>query len=322
MRALCVLALLAGCSGEAIPSGVDEPLQVRGATLRRGALPGVFPRDGGVSADGGLPAITSLETNNNVIAPGQAGKLYLGRASPEAVSVGVRLDDLGTGWWMVPVGAADPSFNNELTWQLTADFGADIPAGLHRLRWVALDDTGRGGPQREQRVCVLPATPDNLNACDPSIAPPDTVISLAWDTDVDLDLLVRTPTGKLVRWRNPSTAQGDNGAPTPAQLADRSTGTLDRNSNGQCVIDHIRRENLVWQGEPAPGIYRVYANLFDACGRASVRYRATVHRRESLPPDGRTHRQRETQRREGILTALAANGGATAGTFVMDVELP
>lgn len=323
MRAVVLWACsvaLGGCLGDEIRLGVEEPIQVRGGTLRDGALPGLAEADAG--APTGLPTITSLETNNNVIAPGQAGKLYLGRTSPEALAVGIRFDDLGSGWWMVPVGAPDPSFNNELAFQFTADFGAAIPPGLHRLRVVALDEAGRGGPQRTQRVCILPPTPDNLNACDPSLAPPDTVVSLAWDTDVDLDLVVVTPEGKVVRWRNPTTARGEGGPPSSAQVNDPRTGALDRNSNGQCVIDHIRREHLVWQGEPAPGLYRVYASLFDACGRASVRFRTTVLRRESLPPDGRTHRQRETHRRDGVLTALAADGGRTLGTFVMDVELP
>ncbi|MFO0630002.1 MAG: hypothetical protein U0325_30865 [Polyangiales bacterium] len=319
---LGALAALPACSGDVTRLGVDEPVFVRGATLRGGDLPGLPEGDGGAPDGGGLPVITSLETSNNVVQPGQAGKLYLGRISPSALSVGVRLDDLGRGWWMVPVGAADPSFNNELTFQFTADFGADLAPGIHRLNLVALDENGRGGPQRTQRVCVLPAVPDNLNACDPSLAPPDTVISLSWDTDVDLDLLVVTPEGKVVRWRNPTTAQGDGGAPTAPQLADPTTGVLDRNSNGQCVLDRIRRESLVWQGEPRAGTYRVYANLFDACGRASVRYRVEVLRRASLPPDGRTHAQRETARREGVLTSLAANGGRALGTFVLDVPLP
>ncbi len=325
MRRIALLGALAGlhaCSGDVIRVGVDEPVFVRGATLRGGDLPGTPEGDGGVPDAGALAVITSLETNNNVIQPGQAGKLYLGRTSPAALSVGVRLDDLGSGWWMVPVGAADPSFNNELAFQFTTDFGVNLAPGIHRLNLVALDENGRGGPQRAQRVCVLPAVPDNLNACDPSLAPPDTVISLSWDTDVDLDLLVVTPDGKVVRWRNPTTAQGDGGAPTATQLADPTTGVLDRNSNGQCVLDRIRRESLVWQGEPRAGTYRVYANLFDACGRASVRYRVEVLRRESLPPDGRTHRQRETARRDGVLTAVAANGGRALGTFVMDVSLP
>jgi len=285
---------------------------VRNGVLREGPLPGAAPGDGGVTA----PAITAAESSGALVAPGQAGKVYLGRATPEAFAVGVRLDELGTGWWMVPVGGADPSFNDELTWQLTADFAGRVAPGLHRMRFVALDAAGRGGTQRDLRVCVLPDIPDNLHACDPSIAAPDTVLSLSWDTDADLDLVVVTPDGKVVDARHPSTA-ASVGTSVPAErLRDPSTGVLDRNSNGACVLDRVRRENLVWQGPPAPGVWRVYVNLFDACRQAAARFRVGVWRRDA------SGAQRETLRRDGVLTALAANGGARRGTFVAEVTLP
>ena len=320
MRAASIVALiaLAGCSGEAQPVGLDEPLFVRNGVFQRGDLPGAAPSDAGATV---VPGITAVESANNVISAAQGGKSYAGRTTPEAWSVGVRLDSLGTGWWMIPVGGADPSYNNELTWQLTADFGGAITPGLHRLRFVALDAQGRGGTQRDARVCVLPAVPDNLNACDATLAPPDAVLSLTWDTDADLDLVVVTPEGKIVDARHPTTAPVTGTAVDAAALRDPSTGALDRNSNAGCAIDHIRRENLVWQGAPAPGTYRVYASLFDACRQSAARFRVTLTRRADGAAPG-THRPIETVRRDGIVTALAARGGATLGTFVTEVTLP
>lgn len=312
--------LLLGCGEEKSLSGLGEPVRVRTGVFREGELPGTPPSDAGAPA---MPTITSLETASGLVAPGQGAKAYLGRASTTAYSVGVRLAGLGTGWWMVPVGGADPSFGNELTWQFTADFGGDLPPGLHALRFVAIDGAGRGGAQRDVRVCVLPAVPDNLHACDPTIAPPDTVVSLAWDVDADLDLVVVTPEGDVVDGRRPTTAApGDGGVVPPAALNDPSTGVLDRNSNGGCHVDRIRRENVVWQGPPRPGVYRVYVNLFDACRQPAVRYRVTVTRRRAPEGDAGAGEQFETVRRDGVLGALAANGGARLGTFVTELSLP
>lgn len=307
---LCVCAL--SCSGEPQRSGLDEPFVVRNGALQQGELPGVAPDDAG--AEGPL-RITSLETSNRVIATAQGGKVFLGRTTPDAYAVGLRMTDVGSGWWMVPVGAGDPSYGGELTWQLTADFGGSVAPGIHRLRFAAIDGNGRGGPQRDVSVCVLPEVPDNLHACDATLAPPDTVITLAWDADVDLDLAVTTPDGKTVDARHPTSAAVDGSSVPTARLNDPSTGTLDRNSNAACVIDRIRRESVVWQGAPSPGVYRAYVNLFDACGRAGVRYRVSVWRR------GANNAQTEVLRRDGALTSLAANGGATRGTFVAEVDL-
>ena len=309
--ALLALALCR-CSGEPQRVGLDEPFAVRNGVLREGPLPGSPPSDAGITT----PAITAAESAGALVAPGQAGKVYLGRASPEAYAVGVRLDELGSGWWMVPVGGADPSFNNELTWQLTADFPGRVAPGLHRMRFVALDASGRGGTQRDLRVCVLPEIPDNLHACDPTITAPDTVISLSWDADADLDLVVVTPDGKVVDARHPTTA-AVMGTSVPAdRLRDPSTGVLDRNSNAACALDRVRRENLVFQGAPAAGVWRVYVNLFDACRQTAARYRVGVWRRDA------SGAQTESLRRDGILTAIAANGGAARGTFVTEVTLP
>lgn len=319
MRALLIAAALAlaSCSGEPQRVGLTEPFTVRNGVFKEGALPGTPPSDGGVSA----PTVTAIESAGALIATAQAAKVYLGRTSPEAYAVGVRLEDEGTGWWSIPVGGADPSFGNELTWQFTADFGGGLAPGLHRLRFVALDSAGRAGTQRDVRVCAVPPVPDNLHACDPTIAPPRAVISLSWDSDADLDLVVVTPDGKVVDARHPTTAAVDGTSVPADRLRDPSTGALDRNSNAGCAIDRIRRENLVWQGDPVPGTYRLYVNLFDACRTNAARYRLGVWR-ASTAGDGGVGGQTETTRRDGILTAQAANGGASRGTFVTEVTFP
>ena len=315
MRALTLgLAALslAACDGAPAPSGLGEPIRVHNAQFHEGELPGTPEGDAG--APDGAATITSLESANAVLRLRQPGKVFSGRTNPRGASVGLRFPSLGTGWWQVNVGGPDPTFDNDYTWTLSADLGDALPTGIQSLRFVAIDPDGRAGPQRDYRVCVVPEVPDNLNACDPTIAPPDTVISLAWDTDVDLDLVVVTPDGRTVDARHPTTA-------APGADRDASTGVLDRDSNANCAIDSIRRENLVFQGAPADGVYRIYANLFSACGQPSTRFRVTTHLREILE-GGRASDVREAFRRDGVLTAVAANGGAALGTFVGEVTLP
>jgi hypothetical protein len=310
---LCLVAAITACGGQPSPSGLDEPLRVHGAQFHEGALPGAPEGDAGVPD--GSPAVTALESANALLRLRQPGKVFSGRTNPRGATVGLRFPELGTGWWQLNVGGPDPTFDNDYTWTLQADFGDALPIGLHALRFVAIDPDGRAGPQRDFRVCVVPDVPDNLNACDPTIAPPDTVISLGWDEDVDLDLVVETPDGRIVDARHPSTLEPVGGS------VPREAGALDRNSNANCAIDGIRRENLVFQGAPAPGVYRLYVNLFNACGHPASRYRVTTHLREILD-GGRASRVRESFRRDGILTALAANGGSSRGTFVGEVTLP
>jgi hypothetical protein len=296
------------CSGERAPLGITEPVRLKGAFFKSGDLPGTPPiaQDGGAAIS---PTVTSFDTASTIVQLGQTGKAIDGRTSVDAVAVGVRLTDLGTGYWVLPVDGPDPQSNGELTWQAQCDFGIDLPAGLHPLRVVAIDTNGHGGTQRELQICVTPAVPDNLNACDPSIAPPAEVISLSWDTLVDLDLVVVTPDGRTVDAKHPLTVLGDAGT--------AAVGAIDRDSNGACVIDGKNREDLVFQKRPS-GSYLVYANLFDACGLDVVHFRLSLFEAQ-LQPDGKTQHLVETITKNGTLVAVEANGGTANGTFVAEI---
>src|SRR5690606_5299355 len=140
----------------------------------------------------------------------------------------------------------------------------------------------------------------NLNACDPSIPPPDAVIVLSWDADADLDLIVVTPEGKTVDARRPSTAYAGDQRPPADLLRDPRVGRLDGDSLAGCPPDGRNSESLTWQ-EPAhvPGIYNVYANLFDACGARSVHFDVSVYRRVQV--DDSTLRLERVERRAGYL---------------------
>jgi hypothetical protein len=318
---------MCACSNETLSEGANEPLQVHDSLLKEnarfktGKLPGSAPLSAARIAAGAkpsLPGITSLPAQSGVTFAGATDKVYTGRASPSAAAVAVALKGAGSGYWLVPVGAADPLNNGEYQFGVTVDFSDQVPVGSRDLLFVALDEHGGAGTQFDQPICIAPVIPDNLNACRPTIAPPALVISLSWDAPVDLDLEVVAPDGKLVDAKHPSTvpAEGDAGIPTPLPA---DVGTLDRDSNAGCVVDGHQREDLVFQEKPAKGHYLVYANLFDSCGQASARFELSFHAGRAAKKAG-TYQVVQTFDTAGELLQLDENGGAGRGLFITEFD--
>lgn len=290
MRVLILTVLLAACSGVASRSALDQPLRIQNASFKEGRLP---------VAGGGKSEITSLETPSTVIQPRQSGKGISGRATPDAVAVALAFADLGTGYWVFPVGGPDPANGGELDWTAVVDFGADIPAGKHDLEVVAIDAAGHAGASRSLGLCVDSETPDNLAACIPTAKQPAAVVSLTWDVPADLDLVVSAPDNSLISGKRPVSGAS----------VDAGTGVLDRDSNAACNLDRIQREDLVFQNAPAAGSYLIYANLFSACGTTTVHFKVTITQAGAV-----------TDTREGTLLAVNANGGNAIGTFVTELD--
>ena len=55
-----------------------------------------------------------------------------------------------------------------------------------------------------------------------------------------------------------------------------SNGVLDHDSNRNCAIDGIQREDIVWQTAPAAGTYEVWVDLFSACGKPAVSFTVSL----------------------------------------------
>ena len=308
--ALTAWAGATGCSGQPALAGAGEPLVVHGATFIAGALPGSSPPDGGAAS---TPDVTAIMSANNAFHAGEADRTLSGDVSDDASSVAVAFSDLGTGYWLLVPGPPDANSPGTLTWSMTFDIGADVPPGLHTLRFAALDPAGASGTQSDLPVCIDTPFADNFNACIPSRAPPAAVLSLSWDTAVDLDLEVVTPSGVLVGPHHPTTSASTDGGVGP------DDGVLDRDSGANCAPDHLRREDLVWKQAPAPGQYLAYANLFSACGQAAVRF--TLSLLVAEPVDGGQALQQELVT-SGELTAVEANGGAGMGLYLGAFSFP
>lgn len=308
--------LLLGCSGEDTTAGFDQPLRVKDAQFRDGELPGLpaltaDDLNAGVQAT--PPNIESVSVGANVIAEDEPDRSIHGNASADSAAVGVRFDELGSGYWLVPTSSIDPLATAVVDWSLSASFSRGLEPGLHKLLFAAIDEHGKSGTQGEVDLCVTSSLPDNGNACDPSTSPPNLVVNLAWDAPVDLDLRVITPSGKIVDSKHPTTVEADE------------NGKLDPNVEGAGLIDHDafahcqslgrRSENLVFQTNPQPGTYLIYANLYDACGQADVHFDVSLHVAAPGTEEG-TFTQTQTFHQAGQLEAVHANGGAKLGMFL------
>jgi hypothetical protein len=251
----------------------------------------------------------SVDFNNVKVVPGASNKSFGGVVTSDAVAVGVRVADLGTGYWVVPVGVRDPQVPKGSDFNLSASFNFGDPPGHRNLRMVALGGDGNGGTQVDTQLCFASRIPDNGHACDPTVAVPAVVFTLRWDANFDVDLHVVAPDGTDVNPKT-NTLQFPVDAGPPAPRDPR----IDRDSLGHCVPDGLRQEDLVFPSYPAVGPYDIYADPFDACGQPAVRFQLTIWEAGS---DGELH---ATYTQSGELLANSVTGGASTGLFVSEKQ--
>ena len=323
MVALTAASLL-GCSSESSTAGLTEPIRVsygngRNAQFSSGALPGSRPLTDEEILSGVTPKTptASLNVSLGTVHQAETGFVASGATSTEAVAIGIRFMDLGSGYWVFPVTGLDPTKPGTYNWNATLDLGGNIEPGKHPLGVVAIDAAGHGGSQFTTELCVLSDIPDNSSACSATAEPPFSVLSLNWDTPVDLDLRVITPQAKVVDGKHPSTAPAVNGQFDPTAPG---TGVLDADAERNCVDTGYRRENLVWQDAPAPGTYLVYVSLFDSCGQSAVRFNLSLNR-PGPAGDGGTRPLESTFSQAGELLAADADSGAKLGLFVTEFSV-
>jgi hypothetical protein len=324
--ALAAAALVGACSGEENQYDYSEPILVHGAQFFSGDLPG---SKGPVPG----PQISEIVVPFSTIYSGEANWSMSGDVSDNASSVAIRLGNLGTGYWVLPVvGGPDPTMMHNLTWSGLVDFNPEVPPGDQFLRIVGISADGAAGQQTNFPLCLasrLPAVPgprsydiNDTSACSGPDGGPavdggvpststsaEAIFSLTWDVDVDLDLHVITPDGLDVSAKsNPFVYPADggpeggigDGAP-PSRSTDPS---IDRDSIGYCVVDGWREEDLMFpELPPAGSSFQLLANLYSACNLESVTFTMTVYRNEG------GHLVQKF-RQSGVLTSLYALGNA------------
>jgi hypothetical protein len=247
---LCFLA--AGCDdGVSATSGLGEPIRVRGGQFFEGAIPG---------ATGG-PEVATIDSQNNLVTQGQAGKKLAGVAKKGSTAVAARLEDLGTGYWIVPVGPEDPQTEGDLSWEMVIDYSTSARPGKHSLVLAASDQLGTFGPTRDLPILIQSLTPEGAAG-----------ITLSWDSNADLDLHVIGPNGKEADPKHLTTAfDVDGGLPPGA-------GAIDRDANAGCGQNGYRSETLVFVDPPAPGTYQIRVDMFDACSASAANFVVSARR--------------------------------------------
>ncbi len=240
------------------------------------------------------PQVTQLLSANNLIPQGQAGKKLTGDAEKSAWSVALRMDDVGSGYWVVPIGPYDPYTDSDLSWSATVDYSRTAARGEAQAAGLRL---------RPERQLGTSAGHDDRGPVAGTGRPRRRVA--VWDTDVDLDLHIIAPTGKELDPKHPNTLAVDGG------LVDGGVphaGQLDRDSNANCAIDGYREEDVIWDDQPLAGTYIARADLFSACGQPSADFTFSIR------IDGKLIFTRSGR----LLDIQASGGGAGAGMFITD----
>ena len=314
LQLVAACALLASCAGESGESGIAEPLQIAGAAFKTGALPGAPSSD---DANANELDLTTIETNNTVVYPGQTGKRISGRARDAGYSVAVRFEDQGTGYWVKPLDEADSVYPGELAFRLDMELAHDLPLGPQRLLFTVLDARGRASRQQALELCVASPYDKALSACDATQKPPAAVISLTWDSSADLDLIVRTPEGEVVDARHPSTLTD----PALSRESDPELqGVLYTEDARGCGARGVQREDLVWTGEVPEGRYDVFVNLFNACGAPATFFEVRAFKR-SERDDGSYRFGATGERAVGQALNEEANGGSAPPRKITSFDL-
>lgn len=266
--ALCALALL-GCESTTslFGPGLDQQVRVRGGQLVKGPIvdPGCSPD---TSSDCG-PKVTSVSRSQASVKRGDGTVIVTGRLGPGGTALHVWAEGDSNHWVALP-SSFDAIQPEELTFSIELEFSFAIQGETLSVHLQAADASGRLGPVSVSEFTILPDVP-----------PAELLVSLGWDASADLDLHVELPDGTIVGAKN---INSNVPSGNPGDLSWMYGGYLDYDSNQECRIDSINRENVVWLDHmgspgaalPPPGRYKVYANLFASCGASSVNFEAVA----------------------------------------------
>ena len=299
------VAIAGGACSSTVQSstGLDlEPIQVINGQFFPGALPGPGlvstastsvgdGGEGGAESPAGPPLVTTPPSVGSTPLPIYNGEGNVavgpGSTTPDATSVATRFTDLGTGYWIVPVGGVDPTNFGDRGFSFHANFAPSVGGGPHTLEFAAINSAGEAGPAVSVDVCFAPSVPDyttspsKSHTCRPNEPLPPLVISMKWDAPFDVDLTVVLPDGNTLDPKQPNAEVidlEDSGADAG------TTPYFDRDSLRACVDDGYRQEDLIFPTTPAAGSYLIYANPFQSCGQVATVFTATVYKAEGVCP--------------------------------------
>jgi hypothetical protein len=282
LPALGFACLALGCSesyGDV--GGPVEPITVASAVYNAGKMP-----------NDGLPTLPLTTSISSSALAGGAERSLSGRASLGAYGVGIRVKGAGHGYWVLPVGL--PDLNDPgIDWSTKIRFTREMPLGKQTLLVAETNKNGKFSVPTEIPFTVKSLLPEGKK-----------VISLVWHNKADLDLQIQGPNGKLTSAKFPNTGDVPDDHKIPNGGIEGS-GSLNRDSNARCAFDGIMEEDMVFGGDPTPGDYYVWVDLYDHCGEAATTFELSLHE------DGV-----ETFKLVGQLLDQNADNGTGAGLFM------
>ena len=194
-------------------------------------------------------------TGNSIVVNGGASEFDVSAASPFSrifVSLAGESHGLSTS---ASTGLGDyyaidlPTPQTDATLLLT--FPPSLPTAEFDVFFSVGDEAGGTGPISRLNFDVL------------QVGTGDVQVTLAWDSDSDVDLHVVDPSGQEVFWANRDVPSG---------------GNLDLDSNAGCSLDDVRNENIVWPVGQAPqGTYTVRVDYWSSCGVEATDYTVLVN---------------------------------------------
>ena len=214
---------------------------------------------------GGVAATLESGSSPSGSGPGLAASVDAAPGIITNASTGMVTISAATAFSEVAVGLVGAKGHYRLT----------LPAPVASLMLTITVDQDAGNQDAEFRFSVGDGSEFGVLASEMirvlRVGMGEVQVSLAWDVDVDFDVIVREPSGEFVNVDNSPSSTG---------------GTLDFDSNGgreplppfACIIDGVNSESIMWADGTSPeGRYEASILFFDTCGEtASINYTVTV----------------------------------------------
>ena len=235
--------------------------------MRANAIP--RPTTGGpaISVNGHTTVVNGGTTTVSVTSPTPFQTVYVAGSPPTSL-----LFIPVTGYFEIPLPAPATSAELRIT------FPQALPGDEFNLLFSAVDLEGRVGMPSERSYNAI------------LVGSGDVQVTVAWDTDADVDLHVVDPQGFEIYWADRQSPSG---------------GELDLDSNAACAGDNARNENISWPIGTAPqGPYTVRVDYWSSCDAPGTNYTVVIHN------------EGETQIHYGVFSGPGDGGGLGSGVEI------
>jgi hypothetical protein len=217
--------------------------------------------------DGHVTIVNGGTTTVNVTSPTPFKTVYVAGSIPTS-----RIFVPVSGYFEIPLPASTTSA------ELLITFPQDLASSEFNLHFSAADPEGRVGMPAERAYDAI------------VVGAGDVQVTVAWDSDADVDLHVVDPGGAEIYWANRQSPSG---------------GQLDLDSNAGCALDNVRNENITWAVGIAPqGTYTVRVDYWSNCDSPETNYTVIIHN------------EGHTDIHHGVFSGDGDQGGAGSGVQI------